>query len=270
MALRFYSFSSSSSGNCYLVKSENTALLVDAGISGKKIIESLCETETPLEDIKGVLITHEHVDHVKSVRVLSKKLCQADIYANLETWSKMPADISEEKIKIFKTEDSFEIGDIKIKPFRISHDASEPVGFTFICEEKQLSIVTDTGYITEEIYKEVKGADLLVLESNHDESMLKMGKYPWNVKQRILGPQGHLSNESAGECISSIMTERKASEEECRPLQVLLAHLSSENNFPQLAYHTVKNVLEASEHYLGEMLSIEILMKNQVSKLYEI
>ena len=139
MALKFCSFSSSSSGNCYLVKSENTALLVDAGISGKKIIESLAETETPLEDIKGVLITHEHVDHVKSVRVLSKKLCQTGIYANLETWSKMPGDISEEKIKIFKSKEAFEIGDIKIKPFKISHDALEPVGFTFVCEGKQLS-----------------------------------------------------------------------------------------------------------------------------------
>lgn len=269
MALRFYSFSSSSSGNCYLVKSENTALLVDVGISGKKIIESLDETETPLEDIKGVLITHEHVDHVKSVRVLSKKLCQAGIYANLETWSKMPEDIAEEKIKIFKTEESFEIGDIKVKPFRISHDALEPVGFTFICESKQLSIVTDTGYITEEIYDEIKDADLLILESNHDESMLKMGKYPWNIKQRILGPEGHLSNESAGECISNIMTERKE-KENVKPLHVLLAHLSSENNFPQLAYHTVKNVLEASEHYLGEILKIEILLKNQISDMYEI
>lgn len=265
MALKFYSFSSSSSGNCYLIKSDNTALLVDAGISGKKIIESLDETETPLEYIKGVLITHEHVDHVKSVRVLSKKLCETRIYANDKTWKNMDCQVAEEKMASFVTDQPFEIGDIRIKPFRISHDAVEPVGFTFTCQDKQLSIVTDTGYVTEEIYEHVKDADLLVLESNHDESMLKMGRYPWNVKQRILGEEGHLSNEAAGECLCRILNEGEA-----KKRQVLLAHLSSENNFPQLAYHTVKNVLEASEHYLGDMLSIEILMKNEVSKLYEI
>ena len=251
MALKFYSFSSSSSGNCYLIKSESTALLVDAGISGKKIIESLDETETPLDHIKGVLVTHEHVDHVKSIRVLSKKLCEAKVYANNKTWSKIDCVLEEEKMASFVTNEAFEIGDIKVKPFRISHDAIEPVGFTFTCQDKQLSIVTDTGYVTEEIHNHVKDADLLVLESNHDENMLKMGRYPWTVKQRILGKEGHLSNETAGECLCRILKE---GEEKSR--QILLAHLSSENNFPQLAYQTVKNALEASEYYLGDTLSL--------------
>lgn len=265
MAFSFCSFSSGSSGNCYLVKTNNTALLVDVGISGKKIIEGLNIIGTPLEQVKGVLVTHEHIDHVKSLRVISKKLPEANTYANVGTWTEIKEKVPEEQRKIFVTGESFFVGDIEIKPFEISHDAAEPVGFSLFAEGKQISIVTDTGYITEEIFSEMKQADILALEANHDEELLKIGRYPWNVKQRILGNKGHLSNVAAGKCLCRLL-------DECcnKPRKVLLAHLSRENNFPKMAYQTIKNVLEESEYYIGKQLDIAIMNKDEVSMIYEV
>ncbi|MGN0711364.1 MAG: MBL fold metallo-hydrolase [Anaerovoracaceae bacterium] len=265
MAFRFCSFSSGSSGNSYLIKTEETALIIDAGISGKKVLEGLEATETPIDKVKGVLVTHEHIDHVKSLKVLSKKLPEAYTYANRGTWSKIAEDVPEEKRQLFVTGDGFNIGDIFVKPFSISHDAAEPVGFSFFHGEKQISIVTDTGYISEDIFSELKDADILALEANHDENMLKVGHYPWHVKQRILGDKGHLSNTAAGKCLS-----RMLSEGEKKPRQVMLAHLSRENNFPEMAYQTVKNVLEESQHYIGGSLKIDMILKDKISCIYEV
>lgn len=265
MAFSFCSFSSGSSGNCYLVRSDNTALLVDVGISGKKIIEGLSATETPEELVKGVLVTHEHIDHVKSLRVISKKLPGAKTYANSGTWTQIEENVPDAQRQVFITGEMFSIGDIKVKPFHISHDAVEPVGFSFYAEGKQISIVTDTGYITEEIFTEMKQADILALEANHDENMLKVGRYPWNVKQRILGNKGHLSNVAAGKCLCRLL-------DECcnKPRRVLLAHLSRENNFPEMAYQTIKNVLEESEYYLGKQLQLNTMMKDEISMIYKV
>lgn len=265
MAFSFCSFSSGSSGNCYLVRSGNTALLVDVGISGKKIIEGLSATETPEEQVKGVLVTHEHIDHVKSLRVISKKLPEAKTYANAGTWTQIEENVPETQRETFITGEIFSVGDIQIKPFHISHDAAEPVGFSFFAEGKQISIVTDTGYITEEIFTEMKQADLLALEANHDENMLKVGRYPWNVKQRILGNEGHLSNVAAGNCLCRVLDECYS-----KPRRVLLAHLSRENNFPEMAYQTIKNVLEESEHYLGKQLQLNTMMKDEISMIYKV
>lgn len=265
MAFSFCSFSSGSSGNCYLVRSDNTALLVDVGISGKKIIEGLSATETPEELVKGVLVTHEHIDHVKSLRVISKKLPGAKTYANSGTWTQIEENVPDAQRQVFITGEMFSIGDIKVKPFHISHDAVEPVGFSFYAEGKQISIVTDTGYITDEIFTEMKQADILALEANHDENMLKVGRYPWNVKQRILGNKGHLSNVAAGKCLCRLL-------DECcnKPRRVLLAHLSRENNFPEMAYQTIKNVLEESEYYLGKQLQLNTMMKDEISMIYKV
>ncbi|QIB67905.1 MBL fold metallo-hydrolase [Aminipila butyrica] len=265
MSFNFCSFSSGSSGNCYLIKSDTTALLVDAGISGKKILEGLSATQTPQEQVKGILVTHEHIDHVKSLRVLSKKLPDTHTYANRGTWTQIGDTVPAAQQKTFITREEFVIGDIRVKPFPISHDAAEPVGFSLFAAEKQITIVTDTGCITDEIFDEIKQADLLALEANHDENMLKVGRYPWNVKQRILGRTGHLSNVSAGECLCRLMDECCS-----KPRRVLLAHLSRENNFPEMAYQTIKNVLEESEHYLGSQLQLTTMMKDEISMIYTV
>jgi len=262
MSISFCSFSSGSSGNSYLVKSGTTALLIDAGISGKRILEGLNYSETLFEDVKGILVTHEHGDHIKSLNTITKKLPNIIAYANENTWSLIENKIADAKKKVFKTGESFDIGDIRIKPFNISHDAIEPVGFSFYFEGNQISIVTDTGHITEEIYEEIIDADILVLESNHDVNMLKMCRYPWSIKQRILGTEGHLSNEDAGGILCRLISNKS------KKRQVLLAHLSRENNFPEMAMQTIKNLLQEADFYIGKNINIEMLLKDQISPIY--
>lgn len=262
MSISFCSFSSGSSGNSYLVKSGTTALLIDAGISGKKILEGLKHSETLFEDVKGLLVTHEHGDHIKSIGTITKKLENVVVYANEKTWSLIGDRVMETRKQTFKTGERFTIGDISIKPFNISHDAIEPVGFSFYFEGSQISIVTDTGHITEEIYEEIINADILVLESNHDVNMLKMCRYPWSVKQRILGLEGHLSNEDAGSTLCRLITDKS------KKRQVLLAHLSKENNFPEMAMQTIKNMLQEADYYIGKNIHIEMIVKDQISEIY--
>ncbi len=264
MTLSFCSFSSGSSGNCYLVKSENTAILIDAGISGRKIYQGLEQTSTPLEKLAALLITHEHSDHTKSVKTLMKKMKSLKAYANAMTWSQIGSEVCEEQKAVFETGDSFPIGDIMVKTFRVSHDAAEPVGYTFSAEGKQISIVTDTGCMNEDIISEIREADILILEANHDVDMLKLGRYPWFLKQRVLGAEGHLSNTAAGETILRLLSE--CEKERC----VLLAHLSKENNFPEMAYQTVKNILEEADFYIGKQLKLNTITRDEISLVYEI
>ena len=263
MALSFCSLSSGSSGNSYLVQSSETALLVDAGISALKIRKGLESIGTDFEKLAGLLITHEHIDHVRSIKTLSKKN-GIDIYANQNTWAAMNIEVSEERKRIFSTGESFSIGDIEIKPFNVYHDAKEPVGFSFYNDGKQISIVTDTGCVNESIISEIADADLLVLEANHDVNMLKIGRYPWFLKQRVLGDEGHLSNEAAAEALLRILDGNM------KERQVLLAHLSKENNFPQMAYQTVKNILEERDFYIGKHINVSTIVRDEISFVYQI
>ncbi|MGI6746729.1 MAG: MBL fold metallo-hydrolase [Anaerovoracaceae bacterium] len=264
MTLSFCSFSSGSSGNCYLIKSEKTAILVDAGISGKKIYEGLEATGTPREQLAALLITHEHSDHTKSIRTILKREKKLKAYANWGTWSNITHEICDAQKEIFETGESFYIGEIMVRSFRVSHDAAEPVGFTFSSQGKQISIVTDTGCMNEEIISEIKEADILVLEANHDVDMLKIGRYPWFLKKRVLGKEGHLSNTAAGEAILKLMSESS------KERLVLLAHLSKENNFPEMAYQTVKNILEEADYYIGKHLKLNIVSRENLSLIYKI
>lgn len=264
MTLSFCSFSSGSSGNCYLVRSNETAILVDAGISGKKIWEGLEKTGTPREMLSALLITHEHSDHTKSIGTVAKKEKSVTVYANQGTWENLSATVEEGQRCTFSTGDSFQIGDITVKTFAVSHDAADPVGYSFYAGDRQISIVTDTGYVKEDTMEEVADADILVLEANHDVDMLRIGKYPWFLKQRVLSDEGHLSNEAAGDALVKMISSR--GKERC----VLLAHLSRENNFPEMAFQTVKNVLEEAHYYIGKHVYLETLLRDQVSSLYEI
>lgn len=237
---------------------------MDAGISGKKIFEGLAMTGTPREQLSALLITHEHIDHTKSIRTLLNKEKSWKAYANALTWDQINCQVEEDQKKIFKTGDSFLIGNIKVKTFPVSHDAAEPVGFTLSSGGKQISIVTDTGCIKEETIAEIKDADILILEANHDVDMLKLGKYPWFLKQRVLGEEGHLSNAAAGETILRLLSENS------KERHVLLAHLSRENNFPEMAYQTVKNILEEADFYIGKHLKLNTIIRDEVSLIYEI
>ncbi|MBQ3107138.1 MAG: MBL fold metallo-hydrolase [Firmicutes bacterium] len=268
MALTFCSFSSGSSGNCYLIKSEETALLVDAGISLKRIREGLAASGTPEEAVSAVLVTHEHSDHIRSIGAVGGKrgLGTPRIYANAGTWnaiSKLPAYLGMEipGQTTYVTGEDFTIGDITVHSFPVSHDAAEPVGYSFRCGESCVAIITDTGVVTPEIYEEACRANLLVLESNHDVEMLKFCRYPWFLKQRILGESGHLSNELAAQTVLRMLQEGKA------PARIALAHLSRENNFPEMAWQTMKNVLEEEDYTVGRDVAICTLVRDEISEV---
>ncbi|WP_083238891.1 MBL fold metallo-hydrolase [Caloranaerobacter ferrireducens] len=263
MTIRFCSLASGSSGNCQYIETDRIKLLIDAGLSGRKIENSLKSIGISPEDINGILVTHEHKDHIKGVGILSRRY-NLPIYANESTWKAMENDIGEisiNNIKIFKTEKEFELKDLGVLPFKTSHDSIESVGFCFYHKNVKLSLVTDTGYVSEDIKKKIYNSDLLVIESNHDIEMLKMGRYPWFLKKRILGDTGHLSNDLAGEVISEVFSGKRQ--------KVLLAHLSKENNFPELAYQTVVNILREKGIKIGDDIILELTQRDRPTKIYD-
>ena len=261
-SIEICSFASGSSGNCYLVKSKTTALLIDSGISAKKILDRIEALEMKKEDIGAILITHGHDDHIKSLHTLAKKIPAFRVYTTKETFESFEKFQDEERTVIIDGIEEFSIGDIKVKPFLTSHDTEGSVGFSFYKDEKQISIVTDTGCVSEEIFHEIKNADVLVIEANHEVEMLKMGRYPYYLKQRILGKQGHLSNEACARCVTEIIKYH------CKPRKILLAHLSKENNTKYHAKLTMKNCLEEAGFSIGNDIYVEVLMRDERSSLY--
>lgn len=262
MALTFCSLASGSSGNCYLVKSEKAAILVDAGISGSRIFQCLKHIQTEPSEINALLITHEHQDHVRSLQTVNRRIKAIRTYANSKTWKFIDSLVDESKRAVFETGKKFFINDIEVMPFLLSHDAAEPVGYSFYLDGKQISILTDSGCVNEDIYDEIKDADLLILEANHDVEMLRMGRYPFFLKQRILGSKGHLSNVDAANAVNRILSEKK------KERRVLLAHLSQENNFPEMAYLTVKNLLGEKALNIGKSVHIDIISRDEMSEVY--
>lgn len=264
MSLKFCSLASGSSGNCYLVRCEETAVLIDAGISGKRIFEGLESTGVPLEQVKAVLVTHEHIDHVKSLPILTKKAPEIKAYANEATWDNIERKVAEEKKAYFTTGEDFYIGNILVRPFPIPHDAAEPVGFSFYAEGSQISIVTDAGCITETIFQEIMNADLLVLEANHEVEVLQMCSYPYQTKRRILGDKGHLSNVTAAKCICRLIEAKD------KARRILLGHLSHQNNEPELAKMTIGNILMEEDIYIGDRLKMDVILRDRISPVYEV
>ncbi len=229
----FCSLYSGSSGNSLFVESENTKLLVDAGVSSKKIEEALANLEIDPTSIDGILITHEHSDHVQGLGTFAKKF-NLPVFVNEKTLDAMPKQkekISEKNIKLFNINEKFEIGDLKVKPFSIPHDAANPCGFNIFKDDKKISIATDIGHMTNGILKNLEDSIFIMLESNYDPEVLKYSKYPYQLKTRIAGPDGHLSNELAGKTISHLLNSGLK--------QAVLGHLSKQSNFPELAYKTV-------------------------------
>lgn len=238
----FCSLYSGSSGNSLFVESENTKLLVDAGVSSKKIETALTNLNIDPRSINGILITHEHSDHVQGLGTFAKKF-NLPVYVNQKTLDSMPNQrdkISEKNIKIFKIEEKFEIGDLKIKPFSIPHDAANPCGFNIIHDNKKISIATDIGHMTNGIIKNLEDSIFIMLEANYDPEVLKFSKYPYILKSRIAGPTGHLPNEMAGKTIAHLLNSGLQ--------QAILGHLSKESNFPELAYKTVIDEVISSNY----------------------
>lgn len=265
MNLRFCSLASGSSGNCFLIQSRETAILIDAGISTKKIHHAMEELDVPGESIHGVFITHEHTDHVRGIRVLTKKNPDWKVYTSRGTGDCIRDMICDpDQLQCFSSGQKTEIGDLLIRSFSISHDAADPVCYSVTCGDAKITILTDTGIIPQEAEQEMLDSSVIVLEANHEVNMLKAGSYPYSLKRRILGDHGHLSNEDAGMGIQRVMSE------ENRFRRVYLAHLSEHNNFPGLARQTVINLLEEKHFYHGRHFDIEVLRRDGISAVTEL
>ena len=259
---QFCSLYSGSSGNCSFVQTNNTKILIDVGESAKKIGEALESINVEPSSIDAILITHEHSDHVKGLSVFSKKF-QIPVYANLETWNAMPKQkekIDENNIHIFNF-DKFSIGDIEVKPFSIPHDAANPCGFNLYHDNKKMSIATDIGHMNKEVINNLTNSSFILLEANYEPEILKCSSYPYLLKERIKGPNGHLSNLDAGKTISYLMNYGLNN--------VMLGHLSKENNFPELAYKTV--VEELMENNIAETsLHLSVASRFEVSPIIDV
>ena len=256
----FCSLYSGSSGNSLLVETSNTKILIDAGESSKKIACALSAMNIEPSSINAILVTHEHSDHIKGLGTFSKKY-NVPVFANSKTWDAMPeqfSKITSENIKNFTIEENFEIGDLKIHPFKIPHDAANPCGFNIMYNNQKISIATDIGHMTKSIVNKLDGSSFILLESNYDPEILKSGKYPYYLKTRILGPNGHLPNEMAGKTIAYLL---KGSLKE-----VMLGHLSKENNFPELAYQTVIEEL-ISSNFDENSIRVSVANRNEPSKI---
>ena len=260
--MKFCSLYSGSSGNSIFIASDNTKVLIDAGLAGKKIDDALKHIGEESSSIDGIFITHEHIDHIKGVGVLSRKY-DIPIYANDNTWAVMEKNIGkikEHNIRIMDRRSSITINDLEIRSFNIPHDAIAPVGYTVSYAGKNASVVTDFGVFTEEIRDNIIDSDIILLESNHDVNMLRMGPYPYKLKLRVLGENGHLSNEDCGSAIVSLLKNDKKK-------QIVLGHLSGTNNHPDLAYQTVVDVLSANGIRPGDDVILQLASRHNPSEI---
>lgn len=254
--IKFCNLYSGSSGNSTYISYNNTHILIDAGVSCQKIIKGLAEIDITLDAIDAILITHEHSDHTKGLTTICKKF-NTPVYATQKTWSQMSSlKLPDYNHVIFNTNEDFTIGDLKIHPFSIPHDAIEPSAFSIIADNKKITIATDIGHITEKIYNQLVGSDILLLEANYDPSTLTYGHYPYFLKKRILSDIGHLSNESASKIIKKLYDETGIK-------NIILGHLSKENNFPELAYQTVVNEFGN----IPEKLNLTVASRDSIDKV---
>ena len=262
--MRLCSIASGSSGNCIYIGNSQTHLLVDVGISKKRIEEGLQELGLTGEDLSGILITHEHTDHIQGLGVFSRKY-GIPIYATPGTirgimgykgLGKMPEGLLQE-IQIDKV---FMIEDLQVKPFAISHDANEPSGFRIESQEKSVAVATDLGKFDEYIVENLKDLNAIVLEANHDVHMVEVGPYPYYLKQRVLGNRGHLSNELTGRLLCNILHDNMK--------HIVLGHLSKENNYEELAKETVKlEVTLGDTPFHGEEIPLMVAKRDNVSSI---
>ncbi|MBQ9266854.1 MAG: MBL fold metallo-hydrolase [Clostridia bacterium] len=236
--INFCNLYSGSTGNCTFVSSDTTNILIDAGVSCQKISKALSELDVGLENIDAILITHEHIDHTKGITTISKKY-NIPIYATSKTWDAMKSLEANEACKeFFVANEEFHIGDLKVMPFSIPHDAADPCAFSIYNESKKVTVATDMGHVTSEILQQMEDSNILLLESNYDRETLNCGPYPYFLKKRIAGEFGHLSNEMASKAIAHLSKKGVQN--------FVLGHLSKENNFPELAYQTVLNELNTN------------------------
>lgn len=239
MGLRFSVLASGSSGNSMVVEGGETKVLIDAGLSAKKIEQLLGERDVKCAELEAIFVTHEHADHIKGLGALARKY-DLPVYANEKTWEQLDKSIgaiAEMRRMVMETGCAVELGSMKIESYGISHDAAEPVGYCFYEGDRKLGLATDLGYMSSKVKDRLLDCDAIVLETNHDVEMLRMGHYPWSIKRRILSDLGHLSNEAAGEAVIDLLGGRRLK-------RIYMAHLSRDHNLMDLARLTLNSVIE--------------------------
>ncbi|WLD93364.1 MBL fold metallo-hydrolase [Alkalihalobacillus sp. AL-G] len=248
--MKFSVLTSGSTGNAFYVETEKKRLLVDVGLSGKKIEALFKKINRNPKQLDGILVTHEHSDHIKGLGILSRRF-KLPIYANAKTWLAMENQIGKIPTELkfhFECETVQAFDDLEVESFGVSHDAASPQFYVFHHQGKKLTLATDMGYVSDRIKGTIRDSDMLIFESNHDIDMLMMGKYPWSIKRRILGDQGHVSNEDAGEALAEIIGDRTR--------RVYLAHLSKDNNMKDLARMSVQQTLEKRGFQVSESFGL--------------
>lgn len=242
--MRMMPIASGSSGNCVYIGSGDTHILIDAGITRKKIEEGLNSIDLSIKDLSGIFITHEHIDHIKGIGVISRKE-GIPIYATSGTIKGIKetsslGKVDESLLNSIEKDIPFVLKDLCIKPFSISHDAYDPCAYTVTNVNQKISVCTDLGKYDDYIVDNLKNSDIMLIEANHDINLLQVGSYPYYLKQRILGEKGHLCNEASGQLISKVLHPNLK--------KIILGHLSKENNYEKLAYETVKLEIDSSNN----------------------
>ena len=265
--LRFISFGSGSSGNCYFLYTEHDGLLIDVGVGIRTLKKNMREYGLSLSQVHHVLITHDHADHIKSVGSISND-CHLPVYATPEVHKGIDGNycvakkVAAEYRHAIAPGKTYVIGDFMVTPFTVPHDSSDNVGYLIETEDTNICLITDAGCVTDEMAQYIGKARNLIIEANHDLEMLKQGPYPEYLKQRIISGTGHLSNHLCGEAIAQYAGEHLQ--------QVWLCHLSEENNHPELARKTVESVLRSYGIVAGKDFGLEVLKRTMPMGIFEL
>ena len=265
--LNLYPLYSSSSGNMYLLESKKANILIDIGVTYKKVKESLEAISKEASNIDAIFITHEHSDHIKGLNIFIKNHPNVAVYTSTGTGEYLKKSLTKAKITnfnildIFETNSKIQIKDLTIEAFKTSHDAIDPVGYKISCDDKSVTIATDLGVMTNDVFSYLSTSSFPVIESNYDKNMLFAGKYPFEIKRRIDGPYGHLSNEDSGQVILKLAKNGTRN--------FLLSHMSENNNIPELAKETILSTLSLSGFDIKEF-NINIATKDFSAEVYSL
>ena len=261
--MKIVNLGSGSKGNCTLVSGMGSVILIDLGLAIADVESKLDILGVDPAYINGILITHEHSDHIKNVGKFSKKY-NIPVYAHIEEWPILNSKIKEvpANLKFGFSEQDFYVGGLTVSPFKLSHDANSCFGYSIYSNGAKFSIATDLGACPKNIIEKLKGSQLVLLEANHDENLLLNNQnYPLILKKRILSNKGHLSNRQTAEVIASLVGGTN---------QIILGHLSEENNSPTLAYNTIKSILAEKGIEEGKNIFIDVAFQYQMSNIFEI
>lgn len=260
-SLQFSILASGSSGNCTYIESANQRILVDAGLSGKKIEGLFSQIDRNIADLDAIFVTHEHKDHIHGVGVLSRRY-NLPVYANSKTWQaldSMLGKIAPDNRRIIETDSMLSLGDIDILSYDVSHDAIHPQFYAFQKGKKQFVMLTDTGYVSDRLRSLLRNASAYLIESNHEIEMLRYGNYPWSLKQRILSDKGHLSNEDGALAMIDMIGDQTK--------DIYLGHLSRDNNTKQIAMTQMTDIFHHHNYVVNEDFVLHMTDPEQATAL---